>query len=299
MLDSVCITEHPTTTTLVEYHSVSGNYGYSAEAAARTSFYSFAGYPSLFRDGKDIWTGSSPRDWRDSVNARALRPAPVTMTISGSYNASNNQGTVTIQVRNDSSATITNSKVYICITEDSLYNVDANGHAWHNHMFRDFLPDQNGDTVTVAAGQTRSVTKSFTINGAWNETRCSVAAWYQQSGGIKDAFQSGWRKVMSLVPIEEMEPAPVTATPIVHLLNNPCAVAARLQVELRCGASYSLTIYDNMGRVVRNCIGITHQDRDVISWDLKDDHNQSVASGVYLYRFTSGAGSATGSIIVK
>ncbi len=221
------------------------------------------------------------------------------MTIAGSYNPATNQGTVTISVRNDSSATISNSRVYICITEDSLYNVDPNGHAWHNHLFRTFLPDQNGDTVTVGPGQTRSVTKSFTIDAAWNENRCSIAAWYQQSSGVKDVFQSGGRKVMSLVPIEEMEPAPVSGSPIARLLNNPCAYQARLQVNLPAGSAYELSIFDNLGRLVRTSTGSTRQERDIISWNLRDDHNQSVAAGVYLYRFTSGAQRAAGSIIVR
>lgn len=221
------------------------------------------------------------------------------MTISGSYNPSNNQGTVTVSVRNDSTATIANSRIYVCITEDSLYNADPNGHAWHNHMFRDFLPDQNGDTVTTAAGQTRSVTRSFTINAAWNENHCAVAAWYQQTSGVKDVFQSGWRRVMSLVPIEEMEPAPAPAYPLARLLANPCAAAARLEVSLNAGARYRLAIYDNLGRPVRTSTGATRRDREIISWDLRDDRNQPVSSGVYHYLFTSGAGRASGSIIVK
>lgn len=221
------------------------------------------------------------------------------MTISGSYNPSTNQGTVTISVRNDSSATISNSRVYICITEDSLYNVDPNGHAWHNHMFRTFLPDQNGDTVTLAPGQTRSVTKSFTIDAAWNENRCSIAAWYQQSTGVKDVFQSGWRKVMSLVPIEEMEPAPVSRSPIAYLLNNPCAYQARLQVNLPAGSLYELSIFDNLGRLVWKVQDIMSQDQNIISWPLHDKKGQKVNSGVYLYRITSRNQQATGSIIVE
>jgi hypothetical protein len=284
---------------LVEFHSVSGNFGYSAEAAARTSFYAFAGYPSLFRDGKDIWTGSSPGDWRDSITARVARSSPVTMTITGSYNASNNQGTVTVQVRNDSTATISNSKVYVCITEDSLYNVDPNGHAWHNHMFRDFLPDQNGDTLTVAPGQTKSVTKSFTINGAWNENRCAVAAWYQLSTGTKDAFQSGGRKVMSLVPIEEEEAYPEPPRALVTLKTNPCATSARFALNLPENESYTISVYNLTGGHVQTIHGTISAGQKTAVWNLCDGNGSRVSSGVYLYRLTSPSGQATGKIVVR
>jgi hypothetical protein len=291
--------ERPTTTTLVEFHSVSGDFGYSAEAAARTSFYTFYGYPSLFRDGKDIWSGSSPYDWRDSITARVSKPSPVTMTISGSYNASTNQGTVTVQVRNDSTATISNSKVYICITEDSLYNVDPNGHAWHNHMFRDFLPDQNGDTVTVAPAQTRSVTKSFTIDAGWNENRCRVAAWYQLSTGTKDAFQSGGCKVMSLVAIQEEEPYPEPLRPLVTLQTNPCVTSARFTLNLPDRESYAISIYDLTGVLVQTVHGTAGADHSNTAWNLCDGNGSRVSSGVYLYRLTSPSGQATGKIVVR
>ena len=284
----------------MEFHPVSGDFGYDSTFYNRAYYYAFAGYPSLFRDGKDIWSGSSPGDWRDSVNARRAKPSPVTLTITGSYNTATDSGTINASFRNDSTATISNARVYFVITEDSLYHLDGNGHAWHNHLARTFLPYTSlGDTMTLAAGQTKTKTRGFKIQSGWNENRCSIAIWYQSNTGVKDVYQSSWRKVTTLVPIEEMEPAPAPATPLARLLTNPCLGAARLRVDLAAGASYHLTIYDNMGRVVRNQIGATRQDQDIVSWDLRDERNQSVSSGVYLYRFTSGANSASGSIIVK
>jgi len=220
------------------------------------------------------------------------------MTITGSYNAGNNQGTVTVQVRNDSTAAITGSKVYICITEDSLYNADPNGHAWHNHMFRDFLPDQNGDTVSLAVGQTKSVTKSFTINAAWNENRCAVAAWYQRSTGNKDAYQSGWRKVTSLVAIEEEEAYPEPSKALVTLTANPCAASARFNLNLPDNAAYTIAIYDLVGRPVSSLSGIAGENHSA-AWDLRDRQGTRVSSGVYLFRLTSPAGQATGKIVVR
>jgi len=221
------------------------------------------------------------------------------MTITGSYNTGTNQGTVTVQVRNDSTAAITGSKVYICITEDSLYNADPNGHAWHNHMFRDFLPDQNGDTVSLAVGQTKSVTKSFTINAAWNENRCAVAAWYQRNTGNKDAYQSGGRKVTSLVAVEEEEAYPEPPKPLIALKTNPCATDARFALNLPEGQPYAIFVYDLMGGLAQTIRGTNDGDHSTAVWNLNDGQGRRVSAGVYLYRLVSPAGQATGKIVVR
>jgi hypothetical protein len=283
----------------VEFHSVSGNYGYDSTFYNRAYYYAFAGYPSLFRDGKDIWSGSSPGDFRDSINARRTKTSPVTLTISGSYNSTTDSGTVTASFRNDSTATISNAMVYFIITEDSLYNVDPNGHAWHNHMARRFLPNTSrGDTMTLASGQTKTRTRGFKIQAGWNENRCAIAVWCQSNTGIKDGYQSGYVKVTSLVPIQEEEAYPEPAKPLITLAANPCVSSARFNLNLPDNTAYSIGIYDLVGRPLTTLPGVAGKNH-AATWDLRDRQGARVTSGVYLFRLTSPAGQATGKIVVR
>jgi hypothetical protein len=284
----------------VEFHPVSGDFGYDSTFYNRAYYYAFAGYPSLFRDGKDIWSNSSPGDWRDSVNARRSKPSPVTVTISGSYNTVTDSGTITASFRNDSTATISNAMVYFVITEDSLYHVDPNGHAWHNHLARRFLPNTSrGDTMTLTAGQTKTRTRGFKIQSGWNENRCAIAIWCQSNAGVHDVYESGSVKVTSLVPIEEEEAYPKPAKPLVTLNGNLCINSARFNLNLPNNTAYTIAIYDLDGRSVASLTGTAVDDHAYATWNLRDHKGTRVAGGVYLFRLISASGQTTGKIVVR
>lgn len=300
LLDSVCITENPTTTTFVEFHSLSGDFGYDSTFYNRQAYDGDLLYPTLMRDGKDIWDGGSPHDWRDSINARRSKPAPVTLTISGSYNPTTDSGTINASFRNDSTATISNAMVYFVITEDSLYHMDSNGHAWHNRLARQFLPyTSRGDTMTLAAGQTKSRTRGFKIQAGWNENRCAIAIWYQSNTGVHDVYESGSVKVTSLVPIEEEETYPEPAKPLITLNANPCVNSARFNLNLPKNTAYTIMIYDLVGRPVASLSGTAVDNHDYATWNLRNHAGARVAGGVYLFRLISAAGQATGKIVVR
>jgi len=278
-------------------HSVSGNFGYFAEAAARTSFYAFAGYPSLFRDGKDIWAGSSPYDWRDSVVARMAKPSPMTLTITGSYNAGTNTGTISASYRNDSTASVT-ARFYFVVTEDSLYNLDPNTHAWHNHMGRDFLPDQTGELVTIAAGATATRTRNFTISAAWNENKCAIATWFQRDAPTRDVLQSGHVNIMNLVDVEEGKQV-VADVPFARQINNPCSRSANFIIHVLERSEYAISFHDITGRQLRTLSGIASPGDNEISWDLRDMNGERVSAGIYLYRISNPNIHKTGKLIVR
>lgn len=296
MLDTICMLERPTTTALVEYHSVSGDFGYDSTFYNRVYFYPFQGYPSLFMDGVDLWPMTT---WRPSIAARVATPSAITLTTSGTYNSAARTGTINATFRNDSSATIS-ARVYFIITEDSLYHLDPNGHAWHNHLARRFLPNTSrGDTMTLSPSQTKVKSRNFTIDPAWNANRCNIVMWVQADAPSYNVYQGGQRRVVSLTSIEE-ESAVITAKPLICLLTNPCVSRiARFSLELKPNSAYSIDIFDISGRHVKAITGITSQDKETVRWNLRNESGVSISSGVYLYRLTSGRSSGTGKIVVK
>jgi len=282
---------------LVELHSVSTDTFYTPEVGARINFYNFLGYPSLFRDGVDIWTNWSPGDWRDSIVARMNRPSPITLTISGSYNPSTNNGTVDASFRNDSTASIT-ARIYFVITEDSLYHLDPNGHAWHNHVCRDFLPTQTGEQVTIPSGQTVTRSRNFTIAASWNENRCSVGTWLQADAPSRNVFQAGQKKVMNLIYVDEETSAEADMSSV-SLVANPCVSAVVFSIRLPETTNYQIDVFDILGRRVGKIIGITSQGKELVSWNLQDETGNSVSAGVYFFRFISQKLNTTGKFVVR
>jgi len=205
---------------------------------------------------------------------------------------------VTASYQNESANAIT-ARVYFVITEDSLYHPDPNGHAWHNKLARDFLPNEIGEPVTINPGQIVDVTRLFTIDPAWDENRCNIVTWIQADAPSREGYQSGKKKIMDLIGIEEII-VHKTAKPAVTLVTNPCSSEnIRFLIDLPQGASYGIDIFDILGRNVQTYAGTMSSDRDIIQLNLNENDKHRINAGVYLYRFTSQTVNATGKIIVK
>jgi hypothetical protein len=255
--------------------------------------------PWLWYDGDE--TGSyTYSTWQSKIVNRMNQPSPLTATMWGNYSSTDGSGTINIQYRNDSTATI-NGRVILAITEDSLYYNAPNGDVWHNHVVRDFVPNQNGQTVSIAPGDSVTVTQNFTIQASWDEDRCMLITMIQDDNYIsqrKEIWQGAMKPVMELVGVEEQE-RDITNVQTVIAAPNPCVEGTAFSFVLSPGKDYSLTIYEISGRVVRTVNGIATGNKDHVRWDLKDDNGYDVSSGVYVYNFFDGAENNTGTIVVR
>jgi hypothetical protein len=252
------------------------------------------GYPSLFMDGEDLWPISI---WRNRINSRIADASPVTLVITGDYNSSTNEGTVNAAYTNDSSAAIT-ARVYFVITEDSLYHVDPNGHAWHNHLARDMLPDHIGEVVTIDPGQTVNVSRDFTLDTSWIEEHCHIVTWIQVDPPSREGLQAGEEDILDLVGIDEYVEEPAANLNRVWVRTNPCpAHNIRLAVSLPEHTSYRIQVFDILGRRVKIISGTVTGNTDEIAFSLED--RDLPRSGVYLYTFQSDILNTTGKFVVQ
>jgi hypothetical protein len=256
--------------------------------------------PWLWYDGNE--TGSySYSTWNSKIVNRMNQAAPVTATMWGSYAPTEGSGTVSIQFRNDSTATI-NGRVIVVITEDSLYYpTTPNGDQWHNHVARDWVPNTNGQVVTIPAGDSVTVTQSFTIQSTWVEEKCTILAWIQDDNYIsqrKEIWQGAMKPLMEFVGVKEHE-KDVIASYSVITAPNPCVSGTAFSFALPVDQDYRIDLYESNGRLVRTIQGSASGHEDHVQWDLKDAVGQKVSSGVYLYRFSSGTDHRTGTVVVR
>jgi hypothetical protein len=253
------------------------------------------GYPSLFADGVDLWPIST---WRPYINNRVTQPSPFSLVITGDYESANNTGTINASFQNDSTAAIT-ARVYFVITEDSLYHVDPNGHAWHNHLARAFLPDHIGEQVTVNPGQVVDINRAFTIDPSWDENRCHIVTWIQADPPSRNVFQAGEVDIIDLVGIEENKETEIVRANV-SLVSNPTSASnVRFLLGVPQGTQYRLEFFDVAGRNIKTVSGIAANDNEIVHYDLNQGGTARVNAGVYLYRFTSSILNANGKIIVR
>jgi hypothetical protein len=255
--------------------------------------------PWLWYDG-DQHGGYDHLLWESYVTTRMSEPAPVTVTMWGYYNPAGGTGSVTAQFRNDSSAAITGRVIFV-ITEDSLYYPAPNGALWHNHVPRDYLPDHNGEVLTINPGDSVTVTRSFSLDQVWNDAQCRILTWIQnddmQPDSTKEIWQAGMLQVDAL-GIQEHE-TEIGIQERVQVIPNPCFSAARFYFTLPQGADYRIVLFDAMGRSVKNMTGSASGEQETVWWQRNDDRGIPVRPGVYLYRFVSEYVNASGKIVVQ
>ena len=289
---------------MVEMHVVSGYPYYWWEARNRMYYYAppyNGGYatPWLWYDG-DQHGSYTYSLWRSKIVARMNQPSPVTVTLWGDYNSANGNGTFNVQFRNDSTATI-NGRVIMVITEDSLYYLAPNGDAWHNHVARDYVPNQNGQTVTIAPGDSVTVTQSFTTSPSWDVNKCDIITWIQddnmQPDSTKEIWQGGTIKVIELAVREEMSKTAIDRQ--VTPMPNPCVDGMKFSFNLPVGIAYQIDIFDVTGRRVRTLSGESNADQESVRWNRMDDAGSSVNAGVYFFRFKSNVINTSGKIVVR
>jgi len=289
---------------VVEMHVVSGYPYYWWEARNRMYYYAppyNGGYatPWLWYDG-DQHGSYTYSLWRSKIVARMNQPSPVTVTLWGDYNSANGNGTFNVQFRNDSTATI-NGRVIMVITEDSLYYLAPNGDAWHNHVARDYVPNQNGQTVTIAPGDSVTVTQSFTTSPSWDVNKCDIITWIQddnmQPDSTKEIWQGGMKRVKDLsIEEENLEQSVIDK---VILMPNPCVDGTSFSFNLPEGMQYRIAIFDVAGRCVSRLEGESSGKQESIMWRCKDGAGSLISSGVYFYCFESDDFSVTGKAVVR
>lgn len=155
--------DYPGRVAVVEMHIVEGYPLYCGEASDRKEYYEPPYiYGWLYYDGDRHGT-INYATWRAKITSRMNEPAPVYVTVRGSYNPDSGTGTAMVNFRNDSTLTL-NGRVIMAVTEDSLFYVGPNLDSIHNYVVRDYLPDENGSVISIPAGDSVSVIEYFTID---------------------------------------------------------------------------------------------------------------------------------------
>jgi len=290
-------------------HVVNNAYGmYCAEALQRMYNYtapvwsgSAWGYytPYLWFDGDKGTTGYN--SWNDSIQNRMLLDAPVTITMWGDWIPAQSTGTIYAQFRNDTTVAI-NGLAYFVVTEDSIFQPTPNGDQWHNHVARDYLPTQTGESISIPSGDSIILSRSFALGTAWNQDMIEFVAWIQNptmnpADSAKEIWQGGMLNIADL-GIDEygnsnIAGMNITPTP------NPCVNSTRFSFTLPTGERYQINFYDITGRRVRILNGIASGNEQTVEWNLRNDNDARVSAGVYLYRLESNNINVTGKVIVR
>ncbi|MGB3340325.1 MAG: Omp28-related outer membrane protein [bacterium] len=167
-------------------HTSSSYPFYCTEASQRASYYGIGGTPYVKVDGIITVVGgvSAPGTmyphYRHELTTRAAISSPLEITLTCSYDSVSNTGSVTA-IADNTSGSVVNGNIHFAIVENNIPYNWGGGLTTVEHVLRDMLPDANGETVSIPAGDTIVRSRNYTIDGTWNEYNCDIVVFVQGS----------------------------------------------------------------------------------------------------------------------
>jgi len=279
----------------IEWHTVSSYPLYSAEGRAKWFQYPppyQGGYatPWLWVDGKS--RGYIYSAWAGYVSNQMLIPSDVRLSHVGtSYDPATRSGEVVLECLNGGTTEIT-AALQVVITEDSLHYTGPNGDPIHNHVCRDYVPDQNGTAVTIPAGGADTVTVAYSLQPGWVEEYVKIVTYLQntttQPDSSKPCYQGAIGGVLSFTGVEESKL--LAARDLrVQVSPNPCRTGCEFTLSGAAAHGTRITVYAPDGRLVSSFETAANK----ATWS-----RAGVPRGIYLYRVNAGTATAEGKLVV-
>jgi hypothetical protein len=295
VLDQI-VASYPGQVMSIEWHTASGYPLYNAESRTRWFTYPapywynngwYYATPWLWVDGKQ--RGYDCYAWEGYVADAVAQPADVEVNLTGNYDPVSRTGQIVAEFVNGTSSSISGTAL-AAITEDSLYYVAPNGDPWHNHVGRDYIPNQNGTAVTVPANGRDTLALDFTIGTGWNDARCQALVYFQnpsvQPDSSKPVYDGSSTPVLLLTGVKESH-GPVRVHDRFTISPNP--TTGLLQVNRAGTERRQLLVHDAAGRLVRRCAVEAGPGSSV---DLRD-----LQEGIYLVNLEGGSTTTTKLVI--
>ena len=266
---------------------------YSAEGKAKWFFYPNEGgyyyYATLYADGKSQYRNYT--SWDAYVANRILVPSDISLThIGTTYNPATRTGQVQVECYNGGSDSIS-AALQVVITEDSIHYTGGNGDPLHNGVCRDYVPNQNGTPVGLAAGARDTITVSYALQSSWVEDWVKLVVYLQKTslqGDTLATYQGVASNVLSFTGVEESKL--LAARDLrVSVSPNPCRTGCEFTLSGAAAHGARITVYTPDGRLVSSLQTTANS----ASWN-----RAGVSRGIYLYRVNAGTATAEGKLVV-
>jgi len=280
----------------VDWHIYSSYPLYSADGRAKELLYpppyngSYNVTPWLWIDGKSCAVGYT--SWENYIYNQMLVPSDVSLTHVGTtYNPGTRTGQLQVECYNSGVDAIS-AALQFAITEDSLNYAGPNSDPWHNHVCRDYVPNQNGTPVVLPAGGYDTVTVSYTLWPSWVEEKVKLVVYLQnmtvQADSSMPVYQGASANVLSFVGVEESKL--LAARDLgVSVSPNPCRTGCEFTLSGAAARGARITVYAPDGRLVSSIETAANR----ASWS-----RAGVSRGIYLYRVNAGTATAEGKLVV-
>ncbi|MBZ0203799.1 MAG: Omp28-related outer membrane protein [Ignavibacteria bacterium] len=182
-LDEISESTYDTSLIIISYHT---RYPYPFDSLyranisnnqGRSDYYGIGFTPQGRLDG--VNTGQfSAENWGCQINQELNTQEHLKITLSKQFDPNIDSGSVTAVVTLVNALPANDNVIHFVITENNIsYITSPNGITNPNHVMRNMITGNGGETISVGSGVT--VTKSFGIAPNWNEDECYIIVFVQ------------------------------------------------------------------------------------------------------------------------
>jgi hypothetical protein len=188
----------------IAYHASSSDPYYTTEAAARMSYYAITGYPTVVLDGINkivggLHTGTMYPTYLDYFRTRMAVFSPLTIALSITYDTTARTGQLTIKINNTSGSSVS-GQLHTVLTESHIYYPWQGMDSLH-YVERAMLPNSSGEAVTIAAGDSLTKTRDFTVDASWVADNCDFVV-FVQNNSSKEMYQGARISIIDVPKLE-------------------------------------------------------------------------------------------------
>ena len=235
--------------------------------------------------------------WWSMVASRHSDSSPLEITLYGNFDEPTLTGNLEITITAVEPIYWDGLKLRIALTEDSVYYRAPNGTNWHNYTMRDMIstPDTaNGTPISITQGETVVLNQEFSCPLPLRLDYCKLVVWVQADNSGKEILQTARIRVNDLyTSIDDIAELPLEFN-LDQNYPNPFNARTTIDYNLKSETQVKLDIFDLSGRQVAALEnGIQSAGNHQIVWDGTDSNGNSVSSGVYFYRLSTGDRSLT------
>lgn len=166
-----------------------------SEQQWRTNYYGCNSVPWTTIDGNKYNTNPSMGSIINVINAQLDVPSPFTINLDHSMSGTNETVSVTMDI--ECTADVSgNMKAFIVVIEtevDFSSPPGSNGETHFAHVFKKFLPDNNGTDLPSSwtIGDTESITEEWDLQNFYDFTNLAVVAFVQNTS-TKEVYQAAF-----------------------------------------------------------------------------------------------------------
>jgi hypothetical protein len=184
------ITSNDTNVLIINYHPsffpIDPFFQFNKELnIERQQYYGLSFIPTGFSEGKTLPSAFSAPEWINTMNNDLTEEDPAVISIENILDTANRSGSVTLRIESRGSITDNALRLFLIITESSIFYNGPMGGKFYNNIARQMLNRTNGEPIEILPGQTTTLILGYEMKQGIVIQNSNIIAFIQEGESKK------------------------------------------------------------------------------------------------------------------